>query len=329
MFLFLGSRPKKKVQLATNRRRIIDNTSDSDSDDEQPLKFVHRLCNSRKTDKENGEMLACSSTSRVAEDDSNTDIEQHLANGLERNIENTTLEDEDESSTDSEQQVANEFERSIENTELEDEDEYVHHTFTKATRFSIYGQQPHGSFHEEEVSDSDLIRGEEKNNDNAPSVDFMKLEDVNPKFEDSRDLEKFEKEKAIAIKKLKEISEDLERRPFKASLVEHPNYLTVQLKQHQLDGINFMLWREKMKPRGGILADDMGLGKTLTIIALVLKTKLQRKALGGYESGTDSDDDGRDDDRNFTRSSGKQMFCVICFSAYASASLQQQLWSSA
>ena len=35
-----------------------------------------------------------------------------------------------------------------------------------------------------------------------------------------------------------------------------------------------MLWREQQNPPGGILADDMGLGKTLTLISLIVRSKV-------------------------------------------------------
>lgn len=66
-------------------------------------------------------------------------------------------------------------------------------------------------------------------------------------------------------------------------LANDPAGLTVKLMDHQKHALAWMTWREKQHPRGGILADDMGLGKTLTMIALVLMGKSQRKS--------DADDD--------------------------------------
>lgn len=47
-----------------------------------------------------------------------------------------------------------------------------------------------------------------------------------------------------------------------------PKYIRTKLNEYQLQGIDWMHWRENMKRlndhacmRGGILADDMGLGQ--------------------------------------------------------------------
>ncbi|RCH96451.1 hypothetical protein CU097_000405, partial [Rhizopus azygosporus] len=51
--------------------------------------------------------------------------------------------------------------------------------------------------------------------------------------------------------------------------------LTVQLMEHQVQGVNWMIDRENNeKSQGGILADDMGLGKTIQTIGLIASTRV-------------------------------------------------------
>eukprot|EP00112_Aurelia_sp_Birch-Aquarium-sp1_P013546 Seg2877.2 transcript_id=Seg2877.2/GoldUCD/mRNA.D3Y31 product="Transcription termination factor 2" protein_id=Seg2877.2/GoldUCD/D3Y31 len=65
----------------------------------------------------------------------------------------------------------------------------------------------------------------------------------------------------------------LETCPTASTECHDPDGLYVTLMPHQRHGLAWLLWREKQRPSGGILADDMGLGKTLTSIALVMKDK--------------------------------------------------------
>ncbi|NWV80606.1 TTF2 factor, partial [Dasyornis broadbenti] len=65
----------------------------------------------------------------------------------------------------------------------------------------------------------------------------------------------------------------LESCPTEETAAEDPSGLKVPLLQHQKQALAWLLWRERQRPCGGILADDMGLGKTLTMIALILAQK--------------------------------------------------------
>ena len=72
--------------------------------------------------------------------------------------------------------------------------------------------------------------------------------------------------------------DSLESMPAEGDEEEDPKGLksNVTLFPHQRQALAWLLWREKQKPNGGILADDMGLGKTLTMISLILKSKVRR-----------------------------------------------------
>ncbi|XP_072901535.1 transcription termination factor 2 isoform X1 [Hemitrygon akajei] len=69
---------------------------------------------------------------------------------------------------------------------------------------------------------------------------------------------------------IEQLHKSLETCPDVSDEAEDPQYLKVPLLVHQKQALAWLLWREKQKPSGGILADDMGLGKTLTMIALIL-----------------------------------------------------------
>lgn len=80
-------------------------------------------------------------------------------------------------------------------------------------------------------------------------------------------------QKALTLDMLEGIHTSLKTRPDENTFETDPKGLKVELMPHQKRAIAWLLWREKVKPSGGILADDMGLGKTLTMISLLLKTK--------------------------------------------------------
>ncbi|VDL71494.1 unnamed protein product [Nippostrongylus brasiliensis] len=83
--------------------------------------------------------------------------------------------------------------------------------------------------------------------------------------------------RAIQEKALIELHKSLTSQPDAKQLTETPAGLNCTLKEHQQAGLTWMKWRESLEPKGGILADEMGLGKTLSIIALIVDSKTQRK----------------------------------------------------
>ncbi|XP_048207813.1 transcription termination factor 2 isoform X2 [Perognathus longimembris pacificus] len=82
----------------------------------------------------------------------------------------------------------------------------------------------------------------------------------------------------VTSEAIDELHRSLESCPGETAMAEDPPGLKVPLLLHQKQALAWLLWRERQKPQGGILADDMGLGKTLTMIALILTQKYQEKS---------------------------------------------------
>ncbi|XP_078264835.1 transcription termination factor 2 isoform X2 [Rhinoraja longicauda] len=81
----------------------------------------------------------------------------------------------------------------------------------------------------------------------------------------------------ITSEAIEQLHKSLETCPDTSDEAEDPQYLKVMLLVHQRQALAWLLWREKQRPSGGILADDMGLGKTLTMIALILTQRCKGK----------------------------------------------------
>ncbi|KJH40406.1 protein, SNF2 family [Dictyocaulus viviparus] len=90
----------------------------------------------------------------------------------------------------------------------------------------------------------------------------------------------------IQEKALAELHKALNSQPGAKELTKTPDGFLCPLKEHQMSGLTWLIWRESCPPNGGILADDMGLGKTLLMIALIVRAKAE------YRKKNEADDMG-------------------------------------
>ncbi|KAK5648748.1 hypothetical protein RI129_003640 [Pyrocoelia pectoralis] len=114
------------------------------------------------------------------------------------------------------------------------------------------------------IEDTSTIRAEKKE---VPSLQHKQQQS---KVE-TLTLATHNEQKALTVDCLEQLHGSLKSCPIANTEVEQPKGLQVELMPHQKHALSWLMWREKQRPSGGILADDMGLGKTLTMISLTLK----------------------------------------------------------
>ncbi|XP_012532592.1 transcription termination factor 2 [Monomorium pharaonis] len=131
------------------------------------------------------------------------------------------------------------------------------------------------------------------------------LRELGKKAQATRD-----KELALTVDRLQDLHGSLIARPSEHEKVEDPRGLKIHLMPHQKHALAWLLWREKQKPSGGVLADDMGLGKTLTMIALIMITLTDPDDDSDNEKDQLSDDDEWTNKDKPTRYKGGTL--VVC-----------------
>jgi DNA repair protein RAD16 len=76
---------------------------------------------------------------------------------------------------------------------------------------------------------------------------------------------------------LKTMWSDLEAiPPIKYTPASQPQFISLQLKSYQLEGLDWMIKQEQTQWQGGLLGDEMGMGKTIQAVALIMSDYPQK-----------------------------------------------------
>ncbi|XP_075145312.1 transcription termination factor 2-like [Haematobia irritans] len=157
-------------------------------------------------------------------------------------------------------------------------------------------------------------------NNDAPNWDDLSaaVNQIQPTHTGKQGMATFNNQKILTVERLKDLHGSLETCPDENVRADDPKGLKVSLMDHQKHALAWMFWRERQKPRGGILADDMGLGKTLTMISLVLACKNKEEDEEDEDKGeSESEDDEETDQPTKWSSKGRRDYypggtLVVC-----------------
>ncbi|EAT42091.1 AAEL006331-PA [Aedes aegypti] len=136
---------------------------------------------------------------------------------------------------------------------------------------------------------------------------------IQPKHTGKQGIATFETQKTITLDSLSSLHKSIEGCPSEDTFADPPKLLRIELMDHQRHALAWMLWRESLKPRGGILADDMGLGKTLSMISLILK---KAEIEDPDKENDDSSDDEEEENNGWTAKGRRDYYAggtlIIC-----------------
>lgn len=141
---------------------------------------------------------------------------------------------------------------------------------------------------------------------------------VQPKTFGKQALSTYNAQKSLTIDRLQQLHGSLATCPKDNDLSEPPKGLKVDLMPHQLRALSWLMWREKQKPSGGILADDMGLGKTLTMLSLMLKCNEKK------EHSDEEDDENHEPNKKQIYKGGTLVVCPATLINQWSGELEQR-----